>query len=77
MTRLSLIFVLTQLDTALAACVFLPQKGINYDKVKGYKGAPKVPPGVAGELIKKFQPYLYVESGCVPFPAANSEGELK
>ncbi|KAF9734804.1 hypothetical protein PMIN03_002418 [Paraphaeosphaeria minitans] len=77
MARLSLLLIAAlHLGTALAACNTSPQKWIAHDKVKGHQGSPKVPGGVAGQLIKKYQPYLFVETGCVPFPAVNSNGEL-
>lgn len=30
-----------------------------------------------GDLMLKWQPYLYVVDGCVPFPAVDAEGDTR
>ncbi|KAL2825707.1 hypothetical protein BJY01DRAFT_256175, partial [Aspergillus pseudoustus] len=45
---------------------------IDHDAVVGFPQT--VPDSTLGELYLAYQPYLYVESGCVPFPAVDAEG---
>lgn len=50
-------------------------KWINHDDVDAFPES--VPSGIEGELMKKHKPYLLVKTGCVPFPAVQSDGSLK
>jgi len=36
-----------------------------------------VPDTTEGTLMLKYQPYLYVVDGCVPFPAVDAEGDTR
>ncbi|KAL2812710.1 NPP1 domain protein [Aspergillus granulosus] len=45
---------------------------IGHDAVVGFPET--VPDSTLGQLYLAYQPYLYVESGCVPFPAVDAEG---
>ncbi|KAL4802467.1 necrosis inducing protein-domain-containing protein [Aspergillus unguis] len=45
---------------------------INHDAVVGFPQT--VPEGIIGEQYLAYQPYLYVETGCVPFPAVDANG---
>ncbi|KAL4914374.1 necrosis inducing protein-domain-containing protein [Aspergillus aurantiobrunneus] len=45
---------------------------IGHDQVVGFEQT--VPDGTIGEQYLAYQPYLYVEGGCVPFPAVDAEG---
>lgn len=36
-----------------------------------------VPDTVAGQLYLKYKPYLYRQSGCVPYPAVDADGNTK
>ncbi|MCY7797762.1 NPP1 family protein, partial [Bacillus spizizenii] len=45
---------------------------IGHDKVVGFDEV--VPTTIAQKAEKKFQPYLKVYSGCVPFPAVDAQG---
>ncbi|KAK5137895.1 hypothetical protein LTR08_006664 [Meristemomyces frigidus] len=46
---------------------------ISASAVVGFKQT--VPTGTEGTLMLKYQPYLYVVDGCVPFPAVDATGE--
>ncbi|KAH8650987.1 putative NPP1 domain protein [Xylariales sp. PMI_506] len=46
---------------------------IDADAVVGF--AETVPDDTEGDLMLKWQPYLYVVDGCVPFPAVDAEGD--
>lgn len=48
---------------------------IDHDQVEGLPET--VPSGTMGDLYKAYQPYLKVESGCVPFPAVDAEGNTR
>jgi hypothetical protein len=48
---------------------------INHDAVVSIPQT--VPPGPPGELYLKYQPYLHVVNGCVPFPAVDSAGNTR
>lgn len=45
---------------------------IDHDKVAGFKEV--VPTTISQNAAKRFQPYLKVYSGCVPFPAVDAQG---
>ncbi|MDI3412041.1 NPP1 family protein [Bacillus sonorensis] len=45
---------------------------IDHDKVVGFKEV--APSTVSQKAAKRFQPYLKVYSGCVPFPAVDAQG---
>jgi hypothetical protein len=45
------------------------------DKVVGFDTT--VADGTEGDLILKWQPYLYVVDGCVPFPAVDADGNTR
>ncbi|KAK1225658.1 hypothetical protein PQX77_011392 [Marasmius sp. AFHP31] len=45
---------------------------IGHDKVKGFKET--VPDNEMGKAMLKFQPFLKVDHGCVPFPAVDKDG---
>ena len=36
-----------------------------------------VPSGIEGTLMLKYQPYLQVVDGCVPFPAVDAAGDTR
>jgi hypothetical protein len=42
---------------------------INHDEVRGF-------PDSTSEFLKTYQPYLKVDSGCVPFPAVDAAGNV-
>lgn len=48
---------------------------IAHDSVVGLPET--VPDDDMGALYQKFQPFLKVDSGCVPFPAVDAEGNTK
>jgi hypothetical protein len=52
-----------------------PRADIDVDAVVGF--AETVPDTAAGELMLKWQPYLYVVDGCVPFPAVDEDGNTR
>jgi hypothetical protein len=37
----------------------------------------KVPSDAIGNAYLTFKPWLYVENGCVPFPAAEANGDVR
>jgi hypothetical protein len=45
------------------------------DEIVGFPET--VPSGTVGDVYLAYQPYLYVENGCVPFPAVDAEGDTK
>lgn len=45
---------------------------IDHDKVVGFHEV--VPTTISQKAAKRFQPYLKVYSGCVPFPAVDAQG---
>ncbi|KAI9052947.1 hypothetical protein LZ554_003219 [Drepanopeziza brunnea f. sp. 'monogermtubi'] len=48
---------------------------IGHNKVAGFAQTPEsVPSGCMGDLYLAYQPFLKVESGCVPFPAVDADG---
>lgn len=47
-------------------------KVIDHDKVQGFSEV--TPVTVSQKAAKRFQPYLKVASGCVPFPAVDAQG---
>lgn len=51
------------------------QKRLAHDKVVEFP--PTVPGGLRGELYKRYQPFLEVHDGCIPFPAFDKDGNLK
>lgn len=63
------------LSGTIAAPVIEPRKVIGHDKVVGFPTS--VPGGATGDLYKKYQPYLKVFHGCVPFPAVNRAGDTR
>lgn len=48
---------------------------IAHDAVVGF--AQTVPSTTEGTLMLKYQPYLYVVDGCVPFPAVDEDGNTR
>ncbi|CAI6282131.1 MULTISPECIES: NPP1 family protein [Bacillus] len=62
---LSVITSVSMVSTANAAV-------IDHDKVVGFREV--VPTTVTQKAAKRFQPYLKVYSGCVPFPAVDEKG---
>jgi hypothetical protein len=48
---------------------------IAHDAVVGFPET--VPDSTLGQLYLAYQPYLYVEGGCVPFPAVDAEGNTR
>ncbi|OLN87238.1 hypothetical protein CCHL11_03668 [Colletotrichum chlorophyti] len=50
-----------------------PRAVIAHDAVVGFPQT--VPSGIVGSLYLKYQPYLKIVNGCVPFPAVNSAGD--
>ncbi|MDQ0172861.1 NPP1 family protein [Paenibacillus tundrae] len=68
---------LLMLMVSLLACIsIVPTAGaaeINHDQVTGFQEV--VPATVTQKAAKKFQPYLKVFHGCVPFPAVNQQGD--
>ncbi|OJD31600.1 npp1 domain protein [Diplodia corticola] len=55
-----------------AAAIHHRRDAIDHDAVVGFPET--VPAGAVGELYEKFKPFLKVESGCVPFPAVDAQG---
>lgn len=53
----------------------LPRAVIDHGQVEGFPET--VPSGTTGEIYKAYQPYLKVNSGCVPFPAVDAEGNTR
>lgn len=47
---------------------------IAYDKIEGLPET--LPKNITGELYKSFQPYFQFKSGCLPYAAINSKGEV-
>ncbi|MCY8242199.1 NPP1 family protein [Bacillus haynesii] len=47
---------------------------IDHDKVVGFKEVPAVT--TTQKAAKRFQPYLKVAHGCVPFPAVDAQGNV-
>lgn len=45
---------------------------IDHDKIVGFNEV--VPTTISQKAAKRFQPYLKVYSGCVPFPAVDAQG---
>lgn len=75
-----LIPVLAMLTAAVVAAprssVRLTRRGdIDADAVVGF--AQTVPDSTEGDLMLKWQPYLYVVDGCVPFPAVDADGDTR
>ena len=48
---------------------------IAHDAVVGFPTT--VPSGALGDAYRKFQPWLKVENGCVPFPAVDAQGNTR
>lgn len=48
---------------------------IDHDAVVGFPTT--VPSGALGDAYRKFQPWLKVETGCVPFPAVDAQGNTR
>ncbi|KAI6838989.1 hypothetical protein KC367_g663 [Hortaea werneckii] len=72
LTSYSALIALTA-TTALASPISLGKRAdINHDAVVNFPET--VPAATIGQLMLKYKPYLYVEDGCVPFPAVDEEG---
>jgi len=52
-----------------------PRAVIDHDAVVGFPQT--VPNSVLGQNYLRFQPYLKVVNGCVPFPAVDAEGNTR
>nr|WP_315857392.1 NPP1 family protein [Rhizobium leguminosarum] len=63
-TLLTTVIILCELSKAAAAYV------LDHDKVQGF------PESSADSLLKTFQPFLKVFTGCVPFPAVDAAGNV-
>nr|WP_246767427.1 NPP1 family protein [Rhizobium leguminosarum] len=63
-TLLTTVIILCELSKAAAADV------LDHDKVQGF------PDSSADSLLKTFQPFLKVFTGCVPFPAVDAAGNV-
>lgn len=62
--------------TALAIPTSLSKRAdINHDAVVNFPET--VPATTIGQLMLKYKPYLYVEDGCVPFPAVDEQGNTR
>lgn len=62
--------------TALAIPTTINKReDINHDAVENFPET--VPATTTGQLMLKYKPYLYVEDGCVPFPAVDEEGNTR
>lgn len=48
---------------------------IDHDAVVAF--SETVPDTTVGDLMLKWQPYLYVVDGCVPFPAVDAAGDTR
>jgi hypothetical protein len=48
---------------------------IPHDEVVGFPQT--VPSGIEGTLYLKYQPFLDVINGCVPFPAVDADGNVR
>ncbi|KAF1817396.1 NPP1-domain-containing protein [Eremomyces bilateralis CBS 781.70] len=66
--------ILSLLVAANAVCAWPFQRRavLGHDQIVGFPQT--VPSGTAGELYLKFQPWLEVYSGCVPFAAVDADG---
>ncbi|KAI9167940.1 Multifunctional cytochrome P450 monooxygenase af510 [Paramyrothecium foliicola] len=64
---------LKQVFVALSiAAIGVAQHEVAHDEVQGYD--TKVPDDLDGELMLKYQPWLKVFDGCVPYPAVQDDG---
>lgn len=71
-----LILIAFTATTALASPTSLDKRAdINHDAVVNFPET--VPATTIGQLMLKYKPYLYVEDGCVPFPAVDEEGNTR
>jgi len=69
-----LLSALTVFTAALAAP--LERRGdIAASAVVGFPQT--VPSGIEGTLMLKYQPYLQIVDGCVPFPAVDAAGDTR
>lgn len=48
---------------------------VAYDTIVGFPQT--VPDTIEGTLYTAYQPYLYVDNGCVPFPAVDAAGDVR
>ncbi|KAF2163143.1 hypothetical protein M409DRAFT_68752 [Zasmidium cellare ATCC 36951] len=62
----------TLLIAAASAAAIDKRAVIAHDAVVGF--SQTVPSGTTGDLYLKYKPYLSRESGCVPYPAVDAEG---
>lgn len=51
-----------------------PRDSIDHDAVVAF--SQTVPSGTTGDQYLAYQPYLYVEDGCVPFPGVDADGTI-
>ena len=61
-------------STANPSAILQRREEIGHDEVKSL--SPSVRGGSLGKLMKQYQPYLKVFTGCVPFPAVDKDGNV-
>lgn len=71
---LRILFELALIFT-VSATPLAKRKDIEHNAVIGFR--EMVPRTTEGTLMLKWQPYLYVEDGCVPFPAVDQDGNTR
>lgn len=71
--KLTQAFTLT--ITAASAAAIDKRAVIAHDAVVGF--SQTVPSGTTGDLYLAYKPYLDRESGCVPYPAVDAEGNTR
>ena len=67
-------FLALAAQTTLASPL-TPRGTIPHDQVQPFPEA--VTAGVSGQLYLRHKPYLRVDSGCVPFPAVDKNGNTR
>ena len=66
---------LLALATLTTSAPLTRRADIDHDAVVGFDQT--VPLSTEGTLMLKWQPYLYVVDGCVPFPAVDEDGNTR
>lgn len=62
-------------STANPSATLQRRAEVGHDELKSLPQA--VRGGPVGKLIKQYQPYLKVFTGCVPFPAVDRDGNVR
>lgn len=72
------VFVFWCKENALLGIPCFSKSNNRLNKLYIIDGFPQtVPSGTTGKVYLAYQPALYVENGCVPFPAVDSKGNTK